>query len=615
MTSENNAKAISLLDEGRAYLDAGDKERAEDCFRTAASISDLPAARNNWALCRYLAGAYASALQILAPVLAGTEPAPFTRALASMALTASGEPARAKRELEAAIRDLDDGLREAQWRQADVSSAWAEYTVPIKQAAGALGQDRLVLDLHGRWPGRDLPVGAFAAGVAAFHLGRYEQAAKYWERIAEPGWRRSMNAYASVARMAAAGLVPPFRLEYELNEKTETAGQPGESPEAMAERGSVRVRMLAYLMEPDAPDKGAMAEGLIGAAGQWGRDLGHRLLSGSTVPTEVKMGAARALVDAGEFAPNEPIPIILQGRPTSIVLKQIEVQSESAEAEATVERARLLRDSGKPEQALRLLNDLSVRGIAYPPAMMMQANLMRSAGELDTARSILESLERIAPDNPAVLFNLAGLWMQYKDLARARSYAERIETAGETRELQRMVADMKAWLRQADIMSSLPSRDDIANAMREQTEEKPISLNVTLAAALKQIPVEWLNAAATLHELLPARRRAEREKSLAAALKDPVRVRAALAAESADVRACLQYLLQAGGWCKLQALTKRFGSLDPDGFFWDEQPPTSPAGRLRVLGLVFVGRAVVDSRRYKVAVVPAELRAVLTACV
>ena len=94
----------------------------------AASMSDLPAARNNWALCRYLDGAHVQALEILAPILKSAEPAPFARALASMAKVALGDREGATRDLQAAIRDLDAGLADAQWRPAEVDPAWVEYT-------------------------------------------------------------------------------------------------------------------------------------------------------------------------------------------------------------------------------------------------------------------------------------------------------------------------------------------------------------------------------------------------------------------------------------------------------------------------------------------------------
>lgn len=611
MSARDATKAEALVDQGRAHLDAGERARAEECFRAAATLTDQPVARNNWALCRYLSGAPAEALKVLAPVLAAETVAPFSHALASLAHTAIGNPKAAGDELRAAMRDLDAGLISAQWRGAEPEPALIEYTMLIKQAAGALGNDRLILELHGRWPGRDLPSGAFLAGVAAFHLGKYAQAAKYWRRISALEWVQPMQAYVRAAELAESGLVPPFRLEYSPIPDEEEALMAAGDTKALSERGSVRVRLLAALFEPGFPDKGTMVSGLIGSTGAWGVEFGRRLLAGNSVPMEIKTSAAGALIEAGEFAPNEPIPIVHQGRATTITVNPIAVNGDDAAAAEVVQRAKRLRDAGRNDEALQLLSDLVLRGVAYPPALMMQANLMRTAGDLDGARPILESLEKIAPDDPAVLLNLAGLWMQYENWERAGSYANRIDTAGTTKEFQRIVSGMKAQLRQMEQLAYMPSVEEIADAMREEMEEKPISLTVTLAAALRQIPVQWLNAAAALHAVAPTKRRGEREKALAAVLKEPVRLQAALTAEPAVVRDCMQYLAEAGGWCKLQALTKRFGALDGDGFYWDEQPPTSPIGRLRLLGLLFVGRAEVEGRRYKVAVIPTDLRPLL----
>lgn len=73
----------SLLDEGRRHLDAGRHAEAELCFRNAARACAIPAALNNWAMCRYLKGDWADTLQILSPLVSGPEPAPYARALAA----------------------------------------------------------------------------------------------------------------------------------------------------------------------------------------------------------------------------------------------------------------------------------------------------------------------------------------------------------------------------------------------------------------------------------------------------------------------------------------------------------------------------------------------------
>ncbi len=601
------AKAEALLDEGRAHLAAGRRPEAEACFRRAARICATPHSLNNWAMCRYLAGDHGDALNILAPVLGAQAPAPYTRALASLAHLARSERAEAAALLRAAIRDFDAGLAAAELRGGVPDAAWVEYTMLIKQAAGELGEHKLVLELHGRWPGRDLPQGAFHAGVAAFNLRKYAQAAKYWRRINHRDWTHLMAAHAQVADLVEQGLVPPFALEYDFD-----YGWDGKThdPELLAKllaRGSVRVRCLALMFTGEAD----MAGGLIAYTGGWGIELGTRLLSGSSVSMPLKLEAARVLTEAGIFRPDQPIPIVHQGRSTEIVLKQMEVREDDPEAERVLAEAIRLRDAGRKDEAYRLLSDLQMGGVAHPQAMMVLANLMRERGELESAQSLLESLEKMAPDHPAVLFNLTGFWLQKGNLQRAREYVRRIDPADTSPEFRQRLALLKEQLEMPDFITEVPDIGAYADAMRAEAEEKPISLTLTLAAALKQVPVQWLNAAAALYQVAPARLRQERGRALAATLKDPARLRAALAAEAAEVRAALRHVLEQGGWCKLQVLTRRYGTQDGDGFWWDEQPPASPVGRLRVLGLVYVGRARVDGRAYKVAVVPTELRAPL----
>lgn len=606
-------KAEALMDKGRAHLDAGRRKQAEACFRASARTHLTVHALNNWALCRYLDGDYDDALHILTPALGGAAPAPFTRALASLIRSAQGQQVAARELLNAAIRDFEAGLADPAVRGTAAAPGWIEYTIMIKRAAGELGDHRLVLDLHKRWPGRDLPPGAFFAGVAAFNLRKYPQAARYWQRIAHRDWTRLMDAHARVAELAERGVVPPFALEYDLKTGWEENNKDPEAARALAARGAVRVRLLAVMFSEEADDAATMAQGLIGETGEWGIDLGRRLLAGSNVPVTLKMGAAKALTDAGIFAPGQPIPVIHKGRSTSLVLRQMEVRDQDPELDRVVAEAIRLRDAGRKDEAYRLLSDLQAQGTAYPPAMLTLANLMRDRGELEAAHSQLESLERLTPEHPAVLFNLAGFWLEKGNLERARHYAKRIDSAGTTPEFRNRLADLKERLRLGGAGVRAARRGVLGDAWREDVEEKPISLDVTLRAALKGTPVQWLNAAAALHKLEPTRRRQEHERSLAAALQDPMRLREVLAAETPEVRAALRLLLENGGWSKLQALTRRYGPLDGDGFWWDERPPASPVGRLRALGLVYVGRARVDGKADKVAVVPADLREALSA--
>lgn len=603
-------RAHSLLDQGRKYLDDGKRVEAEGCFRSAARACAIPAALNNWALCRYLAGDWADARQILSPLLAGYDPAPFSRALAALTYVGQGDHVAARRLLKEAIRDFEVGLARPETRGAASETAWKEYSILIKQAAGALQDHRLVLDLHSRWPMSEYPLGVFMAGVAAFNLQKFEQAARYWQRIANPRWQRLMQAYVRVSNLVADGIVPPFGLEYEPGELEIPKKANEETVRRLVALGSTRVRYLAYLFEPNNEDPAQLVDVLITYTGDWGIELAHRLLRGAKVPMRMKSGAARALTDLGVYAPGEEIPIVHDGRPSKIVLKPLEFQEETPELQRLLAEAVRLRDAGRGEEAYRMLSDLYLQGVAFPPAMITLANLMRSRGELEPARSILETLDKAFPDEPAILFNQAGLWMQLGDVAKARQFARRIRPEGMGPAFKERLAELEAALEQQEL-AGLWDSGRMGDLYRDAQDQRPISPEVKVGTALKQVPVQWLNAMADRYGVPSARRRPEREKHVIAALADPKQIRRALGAEAEEVCAALRYVLEQGGWCKLQGLTKRWGTQEGDGFWWDEQPPASIIGRLRMLGLLFVGRHDIGGRRHKVAVVPLDLRRTL----
>lgn len=57
------------------------------------------------------------------------------------------------------------------------------------------------------------------------------------------------------------------------------------------------------------------------------------------------------------------------------------------------------------------------------------------------------------------------------------------------------------------------------------------------------------------------------------------------------------------------SVTRKFGSMDGDGFYWNEEEEGSysPLGTLWSQGLVFVGRCLIDNRRTKIVTIPVEL--------
>lgn len=146
-------------------------------------------------------------LEALAPNI-GPEapPNPYAHSLAVQALVALGREKEARAELREAIRDFDDGLA-ASRRVGWVPDSWKEYTRMVLRAAGSLKEHRLVYDLYRRWDSYHVVWECvYLAGVAAFNLKRFLQAARYWAAGRRDG--PPVRCRAAVALLADRGDIP-----------------------------------------------------------------------------------------------------------------------------------------------------------------------------------------------------------------------------------------------------------------------------------------------------------------------------------------------------------------------------------------------------------------------
>lgn len=156
---------------------------------------------------------------------------------------------------------------------------------------------------------------------------------------------------------------------------------------------------------------------------------------------------------------------------------------------------------------------------------------------------------------------------------------------------------------------------------RIEEENKVIRVNLSLTTALNKIPSKWLDAACQANRLILQRGRSRSRRAKIAALvahltsKD--KLRRCVAELPPRARSALRRVVDNGGWIRLADLTRDFGSMDGDGWFWDEEPPTSCLGELRRRALLFVGRTSCTKdgkpgkRMFKVAVVPKDIRDLL----
>ena len=142
----------------------------------------------------------------------------------------------------------------------------------------------------------------------------------------------------------------------------------------------------------------------------------------------------------------------------------------------------------------------------------------------------------------------------------------------------------------------------------EEASTKPIKLNTTLKAALNKLPAQWVEATAMFFKRPRQRTNRDRVADLCSFLTTEENLHYIVAQLDDEETEALCLILRDDGWVKYGKLSKEFGDESEDDYWWLDDPPESVIGRLRLKGLVMVGKAPLGSRRYKVAVLPVELR-------
>ena len=122
------------------------------------------------------------------------------------------------------------------------------------------------------------------------------------------------------------------------------------------------------------------------------------------------------------------------------------------------------------------------------------------------------------------------------------------------------------------------------------------------------MPNHWLYNICDSFGLERCRLRRDREKLIASSLARVAVLKKAIAELDEAEQELLRYLLERGGWARLNAVTRKFGAMEGDGYYWLDEEPESPLGYLWSCALVMVGRARLESGSARVVVVPADLR-------
>lgn len=621
-------KEESLELEGKKLLEKRDFKGAEKIFSKMLELQESTVSRNNLALAIYLQGEADRALEALKPCLEAQSlelyPNPYTHALAARLYAALGEEDKARQQLKEAIKLFEEGIKELK-KGSEKRHSWQEYTISIMRAAGSLGEHRQVFELFRRWEKYHISwENRYLAGIAAFNLGYFTRAASMWASLKEAG--EFVMGMQQVAIMVDRGIIPPFKLEYEvysheaINTLMEKAGNDEGLKGELVKNGMIRIMMLSFILHPKTEERivRAMLETLVAYGDSWGKELAFNLLRANGIPTHVKMAAAQALVDCGVLREKEPVAMNIDGEERLVELRKIEISFDpDPEVEKAVKRAKELREKGRLEEAVALLENFMHRDKFHIQLVLVLANLYRAVNEPDKALPLLKMMEEILPHDPVVLFNLSALWLQLGDPQKARQCFEQIDLKGQDNEFKEKYKILK---RELEHKGSFITSEDLSEDLEEiflemeekkraAIEEKPLPLDASLERGLKNMPVNWLEGMIEDYQLKPARLRKEREQEICRFLCQPRHLKKVLKEDLDDEeRELLRYLLKKGGWARLSAVTNRFGSMQGDGFFWEEYIPSSPLGFLWAHGLVLVGRAKIKGRNTKIVTVPLELR-------
>jgi tetratricopeptide (TPR) repeat protein len=617
-------RAQKLVDKGRKLLSDGEFAAAAEAFAEALEIDEAVSIRNNLAMAFFLAGEPRRALEVLEPCIGGEgekgESNPFSYGLAARIHAALGREEPARKYLQQAVKSYEDGWAALRRLGQPDTRHFREYTVIIMRAAADMKDHRLVFDLYRRWESHHVSwENVFMAAVACFNIGRFKRAASLLTSIA--GVHNLFAGMQKVAFQVERGAIPPFEMSYELSpepDMQEALGNKDAGPEAcreVAHNGFSRMAMLAWLLETNGSDEANQGlRGLVEYGGEWGEKLGRRILESPLFSTSTKMAAANALIDRGVLRENEPVSMFINEEERIVEVKRIPViTGPDKELDQIVDRAIQLRDKGQVEEATKLLQDLQQQEKLYPRAMMTLANLLRQQGEFEESLSLMKMVEDMFPDFPEVLFNFAGLMLQMGDPQRAWEYYERIDSTSCEASFKEKVKGLGQHIKQV-----IGSLDFMANheaflyeyeeQQRQKVEEKTISVNVSITRGLKNMPAIWLEGACEIFGLEPARLRRDKEKQLKDFVTRRENLKKVVEELTEEERELLRYLLQREGWSQLNAVTRKFETMEGDGFFWNEMEPESSLGNLWYRALVMVGKTSIKGRRCKIAAVPLELR-------
>lgn len=586
-----NLDITSAVEKAIGYLENREYARAESMFASALARDQHYSIRNNLALAQFYQGKYSDALKTLEPVLGLKIPNPVARSLAAQCSCAVGKTAQAKMYIQQAISDFDFGMQAAGKLKPKV---WRSYAVFVFRALGSMGDAKRICRLAEQWRKYKLPEEAvWIYGAANFNLGKFKRAGLIWGKLPSV-----LSLHTEVADFMEQGVIPPFVLDYSIPH------EPSSDVDfaAYVATGSGKLMLLSFLLAPNA--EGEIAELavhlLIAHGGRWGEQLGRGLLESPVIAKERKYDVLDALVHAGVIADGEVVQVWIDGE-----IRFIRVREEG-DFDEQMQEAHKLAAEGNYNDAAELLKGLTKDGFK-PHVYINLVQCLFNAHRDEEAAKYLQELKRHCSDLAITHYLDATYLFKDKQLAAANRALAKVKGKKGYQEIKE----------QADKLAMIIAMGTAMKEMAYPVErripalEKALPVDPTLGQGMQNLPVEALRTACNHWGLDGGLRRKEVQSRLIGYLSTLEGVKHCWRNLQHRERELLAFLLANGGWARLYAVTRRYGTLPEEEDF--TELPASIPGRLWTLGLIFIGSARINGRRTKIAAVSVEVRKLLAA--